>query len=119
MADKTNTPATLPEAVPAPQSDAIEPVSSFKGYSLADIRYYRALTTLQREFCKQKIVADMHRIQKINPLTGGTPSKRNQSGFGAMAGKILSGLSYMDYILLGFRSFSTIRRVFSLFRRKK
>lgn len=119
MADSKNTPVTLPQAVPAPQSDAIEPVSTFKGYSLADIRYYRALTALQREFCKQKIVTDLHRIQKYNPLTGGSSSGGKVSRFGSVAGKVLSGLNYMDYILLGFQSFSTIRKVFSFFRRKK
>ncbi len=121
MAENIKTPAALPESVPVPQADTIEPVSTFKGYSLADIRYYRALTALQREFCKQKIAADARQIQKMNPLFGGGAgsSKSKVSRLGGLAGKVFSGLSYVDYALLGFQAFSTVRKVFSFFMRKK
>ena len=120
MAENTNTPAALPKSVPAPETDSIQPSSTFKGYTLADIRYYRALTALQREFCSQKILQDMHRIQKGNPLTGnGSSGKGNASRLGPIAGRILSGLNYIDYALLGFQAFSTVRKITSFFKRKK
>ncbi|MDE7160319.1 MAG: hypothetical protein K2O24_05715 [Muribaculaceae bacterium] len=120
MDEKTPKQSPLPKSVPTPQTDSIHPDTAFKGYSLADIRYYRALTALQREFCAQKIVADVHRIQKGNPITGdGSAVKGKASRLGPLAGRIMSGLNYMDYALLGFQAFSTVRKVFSFFRRKK
>lgn len=93
----------------------------FKGYSLEEIRYQRALVMLRREFAKQKINAKVSSIKKNNILSG-SPSASKASGFmraGSVAAKIVNGLSYMDYVMIGFSAFGTVKKVVSFFRRKK
>lgn len=87
--------------------------NSFKGYSMSELRYQRALTALQMEFCKSKISGNCDKVKKFRFLP--SPSSANAS----WVGKFLTGLSYTDYALLGFSTFSTIRKVLRFFRKKK
>lgn len=96
-----------------------QPDSSFKGYTLEELRYQRGITLLHREFCKSKI---MRNVQKLSAASHFSPpaSANSLSGkAGFWAGKLLNGLNYLDYIMIGVSTFSSIRKVFSVFRRKK
>lgn len=96
------------------------PESSFSGYTLADIRYNRALVALQKQFCHEKIIVGMHKIQAVNPFGRDGSSSRNAvSRFSPIAGKLLAGLNYVDYALIGFSVFKTLRKGFMFFSRKK
>lgn len=90
----------------------------FKGYTIEDIRFQRALVALEAEFAKTKFLKSWHNVQRLNPL-----SPTSQGSFAGKAGnialKLVNGLNYMDYILLGISAFSGIRKVVSLFKRKK
>lgn len=88
----------------------------FTGYSLEELRYQRALVALQKEFCKSKVMNGVRKVQK-NGISGASTS----TGGKAMGifGKFLTGMSYVDYALLGLSMFRSGKKVYSFFRRKK
>lgn len=95
------------------------PDVQFKGYTLEEIRYQRALVALQKEFCKTKILRNVHNLQKSNPLAPSSAVKSMPGKVGFVASKLLTGLNYLDYAMLGFSLFSSARKVYSFFHRKK
>lgn len=100
--------------------DITEPSTKFKGYTLEEIRYQRAFVTLQKEFCKTKINRNLHNMQMANPFSSAASASGSIPGkIGTVAGKLLTGLNYLDYVMIGFSLFGTVRKVFSFFRRKK
>lgn len=94
------------------------PDDNFKGYTLEEIRYQRALVTLHKEFCRNKIERVSRQLSSTSPLA---PSKSSSlpGKVGFMAGKLLTGLNYIDYIMIGFSLFGSAKKVFSLFKKKK
>lgn len=118
---------TLPAAtnitVDASMNELDTPQHRFEGYTLADIKYRRALMTLKKEFCRDKMAHDLVGVKKGLPFLAEKDSKssghRFTSSLGPLAGKIFSGLNYVDYAMIGFQAFKTIRKVFSIFHRKK
>lgn len=97
--------------------DITDPQNNFKGYTLEEIRYQRALVALQKEFSKTKIIRTAHNITRSNPLAPSASSMSGKVGF--VASKLLTGLNYLDYAMIGFSVFGTARKVFSFFRKKK
>lgn len=91
----------------------------FHGYTLEEIRYQRALVSLQLEFCKNKIIKNFANIQKVNPLSPTSVASSFSGKAGAVIRKLLNGLNYLDYAVLGFSLFSSIRKITSFFRKKK
>ncbi len=97
----------------------VEHIQNFKGYTIEELRYQRALTALKKDFCQAKLLRNVDNIRKINPL-----SSKNKAGvipgkFGSLTSKVLSGLSYLDYAKMGFSLFNSGRKVYSFFNRKK
>lgn len=95
---------------------AEEPIKKKQGYTIDELHYQLALTTLQAEFCKEKL------INKYNAALSGAPwNKKSGSGkfSSSMVGTLLKGLSYADYFMVGFSVFKTAKNVFSFFKRKK
>lgn len=106
----SNVPATVTE----------EPISKFKGYSLEDLRYRRALVALQKEFAKSKIISNTHKLQKHSPFSDRFGEDNSTVGkVGLMAGKLLHGLNYIDYAILGFTLFKSTKKILGIFRKKK
>lgn len=103
--------------IPAASEAAKE--NSFKGYTLEDIHYQRALVLLQREFAKEKIAADIRKIRKRGPFGVGGSNNSSLAKAGTIAQKFLTGFNYVDYALVGFSAFSTIRKIFRFFKKKK
>lgn len=92
--------------------------AGFKGYTMDELRYQRALIALKREYSKESIQESLAKVRKDSPFS--EHGKRNLAGnIGGVAGKIIGGLNYFDYILLGFSAFGTIRKVLHFFHRKK
>lgn len=89
-----------------------------KGYSIDELRYQLALTTLKKEFCKEKLINKFNSTVAASPLSG-----KNASGGGgfpySLVGKLMKGLSYADYVMMGFSVFKTARSVFSFFKGKR
>jgi len=97
----------------APRGDSV-----FKGYSIEELRYQRALVALRKEFCKSKVVHNAGRIRNRG-FFGRNGSKSKVAHVGGLASKIMSGLGYLDYVMIGMSVFGAGRKVFKLFRGKK
>lgn len=95
------------------------PDVKFTGYTLEEIRYQRALVALQKEFCKTKILRNVRNLQKTNPLSPSSAAKSMPGKVGFVATKLISGLNYLDYAMLGFSVFSSARKIYSFFHKGK
>ena len=109
---KELTSANVPETI-------AKDITKFKGYALEDIRYQRALVALRKEFCKTRVIHATKRLSRHNPLNPQSSKASTIGKVGSIAGKLLGGLSYLDYALVGFSPFNSGRKVFSLFKRRK
>lgn len=99
-------------------SAASEETPQFKGYTMEELRYQRALMALRKEFTKQRLVNTIHdlRPKKDNE------SKQKNSKFalaGAIASKVFSNLNALDYVMLGISLFGTAKKGYRLLRGKK
>ena len=90
----------------------------FKGYSIEELRYQRALIALRKDFCAAKIAEDFEAIRKRGVFGGHGGSKRGPM-IGSIAKKVMSGLGYLDYAMIGVSLFGTGKKIFSLFRGRK
>lgn len=99
--------------------DITNPEAKFEGFTLEEIRYRRALVAMQKEFCSNKIERSLFNLQKINPLSPTSTADSLPGKAGAIALKLLKGLNYLDYAVLGFSLFNSVRKLTSFFHRKK
>ncbi len=99
--------------------DITFPENSFKGYTLEELRYQRALVTLRKEFCKAKLIKNVDRLRKTNPFSPSSAAESLPAKSKFVVTKLLTGLNYLDYAVLGFSIFNSVRKVTSIFRRKK
>ncbi len=90
----------------------------FKGYTLDEIRHHRALVAVKMEFAKAKMFEQFEGLKDRNPFAPDGTLKA-ASRLGTIPMKIVRGLNYTDYIMLGISAFGTMKKVFSLFRKKK
>lgn len=90
--------------------------STFKGYTIEELRIQRALIDVRREYVKEKLQNDFSRLVS-DPFSreGGG----GQSKIWSVGGKLLNLLSYSDYISLGIGLFNNGRKLIGMFRRKK
>lgn len=93
----------------------LAPENEFKGYTIEEIRFQRALVAMEADFCKTKIMKSVANIQAANPLMPGNKTSIKGKA-GALALKMINGLNYLDYILLGLSVFKGTKKVFSLFK---
>lgn len=92
----------------------------FRGYSIEELIYQRALVALQKDFCRSKIIHDVDKIRRRGFLGKKESSvSGNMMRFGGIATKLISGLSYIDYAMLGMTLFSSGRKIFRFFKRRK
>lgn len=90
----------------------------FKGYSLSELRYQRALTALKREYAKEKTIKRIDHLRHRSVFS--SPGKRSSLGAaGGLLSKAATGLNYADYAMLGFSLFSSFRKVRGFFKKKK
>ena len=92
-----------------------DPEKEFKGYTIEEIRFQRALVSMEAEFCKAKIFKSWENIQNANPFMPGNKSSI-PSKAGSLALKMFNGLNYLDYVLLGLSLFKGTKKVFSFFK---
>lgn len=94
------------------------PTEEFKGYTLDELRYQRALVLLKREFLKEKAMEEVKEVRKRIPVINGKSPLDSMSPTGIL-GRVVRGLNYADYLMLGFSVFNAGRKVISMFRKKK
>ncbi len=90
----------------------------FGGYTLDEIRHHRALVAIKKEFAKAKIFEQFDALKDRNPFAPDGTLKA-ASRLGSIPMKIVKGLNYTDYIMMGLSAFGTAKKVFSFFRKKK
>lgn len=90
----------------------------FKGYTLDELRYQRALLLLKREFLKEKATEQLKDVRESIPFLNGQSGISKISSKG-MLGKVMKGLNFVDYLMIGFSLFNSGRKFVSLFRKKK
>lgn len=98
--------------------EIITPQNEFKGYTIEEIRFQRALVAMEADFCKTKILKSLDNIKEANPLMPGNKSSLPGKA-GAIALKMINGLNYLDYALIGLSIFKGSRKIFSLFKGKR
>ena len=98
--------------------DIVTSENSFKGYTIEEIKFQRALTAMEADFCKTKFYKHLNNLQKANPLSPSSNSSLTGK-VGSIGLKLLNGLNYVDYALLGFSLFSGARKVLGFFRKGK
>ena len=91
----------------------------FKGYTLEELRYQRALIALKKDFSQAKLMRSLDTVQKANPLSATNRISSLNSKFGGVASRIFSGLNYLDYAMMGFSFFNSVRKVYGFFHKKK
>lgn len=102
------------DKVLSPVDDAVE----FEGYSLDEIRHHRALVAVRKEFAKVKLLEQLEGLKDRNPFASDGTLKA-AARLGSIPMKIVRGLNYTDYIMMGISAFGAVKKVFSFFRKKK
>ena len=100
-------------------TDLVTPDKEFKGYTIEEIRFHRALVAMEADFCKMKVLRNWNNLQRINPLSSSSSKSSLPVKTGSLALRLLNGLNYMDYIMLGMSLFTGARKVFSFFKGRK
>lgn len=97
---------------------SIEDPLQFNGFTLDEIRHHRALLAVRKEFAKAKILEQMDSLKDRNPFAP-DGSLKSATRLGSLPMKIMRGLNYTDYIMMGISVFGTVRKALSLFKKKK
>ena len=104
------------------EEKSIVTVPRFKGYTIQELRYRRALVAVKRDYVLGQIANEKSHILSLKFLKNGqhgTGAAKFMSRSAPIVSTILKGLSYMDYISIGLSLFGAGRKVFSWFRKKK
>ena len=83
----------------------------FKGYTMEELRYQRALMALRKEFSKQKVLKKVDEIRNPGKGDRGDCGTSKLARVGNIAAKIFSNLNYLDYALVGLSLFGTGRKL--------
>lgn len=94
------------------------PEPEFEGYTLDEIRHQRALIAVKKEFAKAKLMGEVEMLKDRNPFAEDGKMKA-VARLGSVPMKIMKGLNYTDYVVLGLSILGSARKVFSFFRKKK
>ena len=95
-----------------------EEPEQFGGYTLDEIRHRRALVAVRKEFAKVKIFEQLDGLKDRNPFAPDGTLKA-AARLGSIPMKIVRGLNYTDYVMMGISAFGTVKKIFSFFRKKK
>lgn len=102
--------------LPAEAGDAVAP---FKGYTMEELRYQRAMMALRKEFCKTKVMQSVHTLRPATKEKSGTRGSSRFALTGRIASTVFSHMNTLDYILMGISLFGTARKGYRLIRGKK
>lgn len=102
----------------------VEEVPQFKGYTLDEIRYQRAMLGLRKDFCKAKVMESIANLkpggrQRSNLFLSGNKKSTFMSIAGTVASKFLGNLNTLDYILMGISAFGTVKKGVRMLTRNK
>lgn len=78
----------------------------WKGYTLDELRYQKAVAMIRLEMEKEKISAGFSQMKNGMPMMS----------TGGIAGKIMGSLNYLDYALIAYKS---VTKITSMVRKMK
>lgn len=93
--------------------------TEFKGYTIEELRYQRALIALQREFCKEKLLMEFSSLTNRSASGNKGKSKIPFLSTSGMFNRIFKSLDYIDYLMMGISAFTGIRRIARFFKKNK
>lgn len=102
--------------------ERVEDTPAFKGYTIEEIRYQRAMMALRKEFCKAKLTESVSNLRgggKRDVFKSGAKKTSKLAVAGKIASRIFSNLNTIDYVLMGISLFGTARKGLRLLRGKK
>lgn len=90
----------------------------FKGYTIDELRYQRALVALKKEFLKERVIKNTDNIKSQIPIVNGKMpiSKGTSNG---IFGKIMKGLDFADYLIIGMQAIKIGKKIGKIFKKKK
>lgn len=98
---------------------SVEPVKR-TGLTIREIRHRRAMVMLQKEFCKEKIRFNALKLKNSSPFSRDYDGKGKALGRASgIAGKLIKGMNYLDYLMIGYSVFGYVRKFTSIFRKRK
>lgn len=98
-------------------SEAVVPDDNFKGYTLAELRYQRALLLVKREFLREKAIKQAKSVKKQIPIINGKSPLSGITTHGVL-GRVIGGLNFADYLIIGFQALRIGKKIGGLFRKK-
>ena len=101
------------------QADEQKKKEDFKGYTLEQLKYQRAMMALRVEFSKEQLIQSFEALKPKKKATEKTSLLGPKFAFASnLAGKIFSNLNVLDYVMIGMSAFGTAKKAISLFRKK-
>ncbi len=99
--------------------EAIMDKKNFNGYTIEELRYQRALVALQKEFCKSKVLHKVERVKNRKLIGDDSSSGSKLFKVGSVASKLMRGLSYIDYAMIGMSLFGSGKKIYKFLKGKK
>lgn len=99
-----------------------EKADDFRGYTMEELRYQRAMMALRKEFCKSKVLNRVDRL--AHPAKEKEPKNlpgilgKVGNAFGTI-GKFIPHLSVLEYASLGISAIGTGRKIYKSISNKK
>lgn len=106
----------LPYVPENPNKVKIE--DGFGGFTLDEIRHHRALIAVRKEFAKAKVLENVDLLKERNPFSPDSDLKA-AARLGSLPLKLVKGLNYTDYFMLGASLIGTVRKTLKFFKKKK
>jgi hypothetical protein len=94
----------------ASNSNSIHETSKWRGYTIDELRYRRALNQVKTEIARERIVAGASTFTNFS-AKGMLPRHK-------FWGKVLSGFSMLDYAVLAYQGARRIVGIYRLFKKK-
>ncbi len=93
------------------QQDAQIDKKPFKGYTIDELRYHRAMTLARCE------VAKTHAMDSLSAVGGSIVN--DQTAKRNVFGRIVQGIDYVDYTVMGYRVWKKISKILQHRHREK
>ena len=101
------------------KEEPLQGAEEFKGYSMEELRYHRALLLVKKEYVKEQAFKVTKKIKNDLPIIGTGDSLQGHLGSGNLLGKVMKGLSFADYVILGLQTMRIVKKIGSKFKKKQ
>lgn len=105
--------------IPGPDEVDQKTMVQSRGLTIDELRHRRALVLLQKEFCKEKMQYGALKLKNSSPFSKDYSGRSKPLGRAtALAGKLIGGMNYLDYAVIGFSIFNNVKKAVKIFKRK-